>query len=380
MRLPEYKGKLMLEKYGIRTPKGIVFNKNDYVNGRIDYLKLPLPGVVKAQNMIGGRAKSGGIKLCGTIDELKSAISGLFDEGFADNVVDEVLIEEKINIAHETYLSIAIDRTAGNFALIFSGTGGVEIESMPPDTIKNIGISNLIGLQKFHINYAVKPFVENGANADSIRDFIPRLYELLKTENALLAEINPLVLMDDGSLIAADAKIIIDDNVVKASERGQYAEESKLEIAARELGVNLVELGGRIAVISNGAGEGMATIDQIIQAGGSISHWIDLGGGALSAKPEILNKFIEAVMDTKPVVLLFTAFFQIGKCDLFAESIKKIYEKRVGEATYVPKIILRLAGRNALEATKVVENTKLLILDSSQEACERAAELSAGGE
>jgi succinyl-CoA synthetase beta subunit len=380
LRLPEHLSKSMFRKYGIKTPEGVLLTRKEYEDGKLACLKLLTPRVVKAQNMIGGRGKAGGIKLCQSLEEIESVVSSLFRVGFSGKTVNELLIEEKIEIRREAYISIAIDRAAGNFSLMSSGAGGVEIESMASEKMKIIGISNLIGLQKFHVYYAAKPIVDAGADREETHDLIFRVYELFKTEDALLTEINPLVIRNDGSLLAADAKIILDDNVVKL--RGKYSNtgDSGLESASRELGVNMIELGGHIAVISNGAGEGMATIDQIIHAGGSISHWIDLGGGALSAKPEILNRFIEAVMDTKPTVLLFTAFFQIGKCDLFAESFKKIYESRAKYAMYLPKIILRLDGRNAADAKKSAEGTDMLILDSSQEACDMAVRFSAGGE
>ena len=380
MRLPEYRSKELFQKYGIRTPKGIVITREQYESGEVGGRDLMESGVVKAQNMIGGRGKAGGIKLSNSRAELEANIKSLFDNGFSGNVVDELLIEEKISIDKETYVSIAIDRRAGAFALMASGKGGVEIESMDPSNMRVSRISNLIGLQKFQTNYAAGPIAEAGARADEIRDIIAKLYRLLVAENALLVEINPLAILSDGSLIAADAKIILDDNARAPEEKATSAKgQTPLEKAGAALGVNMVKLDGEIAMISNGAGEGMTSLDQIAQAGGALSLWIDLGGGALSAKPEVLDDFIEKVMDTRPKVLLFTAFFQIGKCDLFAESFRKIYKKREAGKAYIPQIILRLDGRNADEAKKCAEGTNMLILDSSLDACLAAVKLSKEG-
>lgn len=381
LRLPEFRSKDIFRNYGIKTPEGVLLTKEQYIHGNIDYAALKVPGVVKAQNMIGGRGKAGGILPCSNAEELKKNVGNLFETGFSGNLVNEVLVEEKISIEKEAYLSIAIDRRAGKFVLMSSGKGGIDIESADPSNMRSVGISNLIGLQKFQTAYAAKPLIEAGASAEAAKEVIANLYRLFKEEKMLLAEINPLVVQSDGSLCAADAKIIIDDNTVRASDKAAMAQQkTPLQSAAEALGVNMVELDGRIAVISNGAGEGMTTLDQIVQAGGSLSLWIDLGGGALSAKPEVLDNFIERVMDTKPKVLLFTAFFQIGKCDLFAESFRNIYLKRKGtKGAYVPQIILRLDGRNAKEAKAFSRGTDMLILDSSQEACEMAAQLSGGG-
>lgn len=381
MRLPEYKSKAIFKKYGIRVPEGSVVKREEYEDKKTAYEELPSPCVAKAQNMIGGRGKAGGIKLSSDRESLKKHVKELFEEGFSGNIVEEILVEEKISIEKETYLSISIDRAAGNFSLIASGKGGIDIESNDASEMRKVEISNLIGLQKYQAAYAAKPIIEAGASREEALDIAAKLYRILKEENALLVEINPLAILTDGSLIAADAKIILDDNARRFAKKDDEIKEKKalspLEEAAKALGVNMVEIGGDIAVISNGAGEGMATIDQIIQPGGSISLWIDLGGGALSAKPEILDDFIESVMDTKPKVLLFTAFFQIGKCDLFAESFRKIYEKRKTAGKYIPQIILRLDGRNAEEAKKFAADTDMLILDSSQEACEAAVGFSA---
>lgn len=380
MRLPEYRSKALFRQYGIRVPVGVTITKEDYHSGLINYDSVVMPSVVKAQNMIGGRGKASGIRICETSEDVKKHIIDLFENGFSGNIVDELLIEEKIAICKEAYLSIAIDRGAGNFCIMASGKGGVEIESMSPSGMRMTGISNLIGLQGFQIMYTAKPFVEAGADLQEMKTIIQNLYSLLKKENALLAEINPLVIRSDGSLLAADAKIILDDNAVKRDEVVCTKNNlSPLEAAGKELGVNMVKLDGNIAVISNGAGEGMTSLDQIAQAGGSLSLWIDLGGGALSAKPEALDNFIEKVMDTRPEVLLFTAFFQIGKCDVFANSFRNICQKRKERNDYLPQIILRLDGRNADKAKEISKGTEMLIMDSSGEACVMAANLAKAG-
>lgn len=382
LRLPEYRSKEIFQNYGIRIPSGTVVTKDAYKAGTIDYNALPVPAVVKAQNLIGGRCKTGGIKFAANAEALRTSVESLFEYGFSGNEIETLLIEEQVDIEKEAYLSFSIDRRAGNFAVMASGNGGIEIESANVAAMRSAGISNLIGLQKFQASYVGKTLVQANANPDAVRDMIARLYRILKEEHALLVEINPLVIQKDGSLLAVDAKIILDDNIVKVSNRVvSHKHGTPLQQAGAELGVNMVELDGEIAVISNGAGEGMTTLDQIVHAGGALSLWVDLGGSALSAKPEVLNNFIERVMDTEPKVLLFTAFFQIGKCDLFAESFREIYYKRKKQAgAHLPQIILRLDGRNAKEAKTYAEGTNMLILDSSQQACETAVRLSKGGE
>lgn len=384
MRLPEFKSKEIFKAYGIRTPDGVCLTKEQYTRGDINFAAMKIPGILKAQNLIGGRGKAGGVLVYNDIEALRAKISALFEEGFSGNAVNMILAEEIIPIERETYLCISIDRRAGEFVLMSSGTGGMDIESVNPSEIRRAGISNLIGLQKFQASYAAKPIAEAGAKEEEAMGVIESLYRIVRKEKALLAEINPLVICPDGSVCAADAKIMIDDNAAGKDDKSGQArqktrQESPLKSAADALGVNIVELGGNIAVISNGAGEGMSTLDQIVRAGGELSLWVDLGGGALSAKPEVLDNFIECVMDTKPDVLLFTAFFQIGKCDFFAESFRKIYMKRKEtKGAYIPQIILRLDGRNAKEAKALSGGTDIRISDSSQEACRTAARLSRG--
>lgn len=382
MRLPEYKSKALFQQYGIKTPNGFTITKNDFAAGVPHCLSKFTQAAVKAQNMIGGRGKAGGIRICKTSEDIKKQIDDLFQNGFSGNSVDEILVEELVSVNKEAYIAISINRRAGNFTLMSSGKGGVEVETMDPSEMRATGISNLIGMQTYQILYIAKQLTKAGAKMDEALALIRNLYKLHKNENALLAEINPLVIQPDGSLLAVDAKIILDDNannIRKTNSPSSARQKTPLQEAAGELGVNMIELDGDIAVISNGAGEGMTTLDQIAKAGGSLSLWVDLGGGALSAKPEILDNFIMKVMDTKPKVLLFTAFFQIGRCDLFAESFRNIYMKRKAKKdNYVPRIILRLDGRNASKANVFSKDTDMIILDSSQDACEMAVKFSMG--
>jgi succinyl-CoA synthetase beta subunit len=368
LRLPEYQGKQIFKDWGIRVPRGFWIRRNDFERGVVEWAGIPIPGVVKAQNLVGGRGKNGGIRKGTTLEEVKKHVSDLFREGFAGNEVEEILVEECLNIVSEAYLSISIDRRERCYSILSTNKGGMEVESLQPKDIRRIAISPLLGLQSYHTAYSARKLSETGATLADIQLLIEKLYEIFIREKATLVEINPLTILSNGEIVAADSKIILDDNA-GAKDRYLFAagntEKTDLQKAGETLGVNMVQLDGDIAIISNGAGEGMASIDQVIKAGGKISIWTDLGGGALSAKPDVLEKFINAVMDTKPKVLLFTAFFQIGLCDLFAQAFVDIIKKRKES----PRIILRLDGRNAEEAKEIVKGSGMLLFNSSNEAC-----------
>lgn len=383
MRLAEYQGKQIFKDWGIRIPRGLLVRRSDFENGSLEWAGIPLPCVIKAQNLVGGRGKSGGIKNGETLEEIKHQVSTLFREGFAGNTVEEVLVEERLEIAAEAYLSISIDRRDRCYSILSTNKGGIDVESLQPNEMRRVDVSPLLGLQGYHVAHSARKLLGTGATLADVQLLTERLYEIFIREKATLVEINPLIILPDGEIVAADAKIILDDNA-GAKDRYLFGvgnlEKTDLQKAGEALGVNMVQLDGDIAIISNGAGEGMASIDQIITAGGRVAFWTDLGGGALSAKPEVLESFINAVMDTKPKVLMFTAFFQIGLCDLFAQAFKDIVRKRKES----PRIILRLDGRNAEEAREIVKGSGMLLFNSSNDAClaavQEAARLRAGRE
>lgn len=380
VRLPEFKSKQIFEKAGIPIPLGKVIYKKDWINNSIDWSDVPVPGVVKAQNMIGGRGKAGGILKGETLEQIISNVNSLFKNGFSDNTVDVLLIEELLDIESEAYLSISVDRRERRFSIMGTNCGGIEIESLSHDQIAQEFVSPLLGCRNYHISPVIKKICEGKENNNvniKAKDILINLYSLFIETKALLVEINPLVFSKKGDMVAADAKIIIDDNsdyLDKIKLQDTNNQQDNLQFSAKELGVNLVVLDGDIAVISNGAGEGMATIDQIVSEGGSVGIWADLAGGALSAKPETFAAFLNSVIDAKPKVILFTAFFQIGKADLFAQSILDICNLRKDK----PLIILRLDGNNADIASEILKGSDLIMLNSSIEACKKAAEIATG--
>lgn len=323
MRLKEYEGKLLFEKYGIPVPKG-----------RLITSVQPEPSMIaKAQTLSGKRFKRGLIRPA-TEENLKELFK----------YCDEILLEEKLNIEAEYYLSLAIEREEKDIILLFSEEGGIEIEDS--SKILKIPYKNISQLP----NKNLLPIIES-------------MYKLMKDYNALLVEINPLALSKN-RLVAADAKIILDDNVKHPEFRKSL---TKLEEEAEEYGLSYVELDGKIAVIGNGAGLVMATLDMVTYFGGKVANFLDLGGGATVEKME---KALQIVIKKKPSLIFINIFGGITRCDQIAQGLINYKSQNKLE---IP-IIVRMIGTNEEEAKKILAENEIKSFDSMEECAKRAVE------
>ena len=289
MRLKEYQGKKLFKKYSILIPKGKI-------------IKSVIPDsskIAKAQILTGKRGKQGLI-LPGTKENLKK----LF------NHATEILLEEKIDIEKEFYLALTIDKKEKEIIILFSDEGGIDVEKS-----KKI----------IRIPYIHKEKISN----NKLLPIITSMYNLMKDYNALLVEINPLALSHD-KFIALDSKIVLDDNF-ESSEFNNNLNTNKLEIKAKEKGFTYVDLTGDIAIIGNGAGLVMSTLDIIQYFGGKASNFLDLGGGASEEKIEAA---IKIVLEKNPKVLFINVFGGITKCDAIAKGIVSYTKKKQTENTF----------------------------------------------
>ena len=292
MRLQEYQSKSLFAKHVLPIPQGRVAATPEEARRFAEELGGAV--AIKAQVLIGGRGKAGGIRLAQTpaeAEEIAAVLLGMDIRGFP---VRELLIEQAVDIAQEIYLGITLDRALRRAVVIASAEGGIEIEQVArdhPDAIHKVAIDPLTGLSDAKTLALARDLGLPEQLYPALSEVARRLYEVYQAHDAMLAEINPLVITGAGDLLALDAKMVIDDNALfrqpdlsalRADEAsdGGTGEETPNERAAREAGLSYVHLGGEIGCVVNGAGLAMATMDVIKLFGGVPANFLDVGGGA----------------------------------------------------------------------------------------------------
>ena len=356
MKMKEYEAKEILSKAGIRIPRGLHIKKG------VEFMVTPAirEAVVKAQVEVAGRGKAGGI-LMAEYDQIPKTVEQLFNAEIKGVPVEEILIEEKLNIQHEYYLSITIDRSKKAPVILFTTEGGVDIEEVAqknPDAIRKAMVHPLLStIPGYTLRYLL-----NGAPKE-IGQVIQKLYTVFMKQDAILAEINPLVMTPDG-LYAADGKIILDDNALARHGITENRDLSERERQADAYGFSFVELSGNIGVIGNGAGLTMATVDLINNLGGKPANFLDVGGGADRVRVAHAVRLLGKMPDVK--VIIVNLLGGITRCDEVAAGI---IEAGVGQ-----KIIVRLAGTNETEGKAILSSKGYLMLDTMEEAVKAAVE------
>ncbi len=356
MKLKEYEAKEIFENAGIPIPRGIVVKKGD------DFLVSPdiEEAVVKAQVEVAGRGKAGGI-LVADYSRIPETAQKLFQTTIAGMPVEEVLIEERLQIEHEYYLSITIDRSKKAPVILFTSEGGVEIEEVARTNPKAIRKATVYPLLSTVPGYTLR-YLLNGAPKE-IGTIIQKLYSVFIAEDALLAEINPLVMTPCG-FVAADAKIILDDNALARHGIAQSRDLSERERKAASYGFSLVELSGNIGVIGNGAGLTMATVDLINLMGGKPANFLDVGGGADRVRVAHAVRLLGSMPGVS--VIIVNLLGGITRCDEVAAGII--------EAGVSQQIIVRLAGTNEAEGKTLLSSKGYQMLDTMEDAVAAAVE------
>lgn len=379
MFLKEFEGRELFRKHGIPVAQSVLLGDRDdfrevldgFVRSNADVDAF----VLKAQILSGKRGKSGGV-LFADRNSLVNEVENFFGQKVRGEVVNEILVQEKLEIDREFYVSIAIDRSRRCPVVIFSEEGGVDIEELAENSPQKILEIPLKNDPQSHLEEVSALLSEKSGLSEELRDgvldIISRLLDLVFQEEALLAEINPLILSPDGDLTAVDAKIIIDNNALERhpdlnhhNVRGY----SPLELEARKHGLAYVELEGDIAVIGNGAGLVMATLDAVDSYGGKPANFCDIGGGASS---EMMSKAVEIVLQKAGVIALFINIFGgITHCD---EVARGILDALKHQSRNLP-IVIRMVGTNDGEAREILETEGLKAYVSFEEAAKKAASL-----
>jgi succinyl-CoA synthetase beta subunit len=377
MDLLEYQGKQLFARHGVPVPSGKPATTVDEAVAAAD--EIGYPCVVKAQVLIGGRGKAGGIKVAkdrGEAREHATAILGMDIRGLT---VHEVWVEAASDIAEEYYASIVFDRSAKAPLVMLSTQGGMDIEEVAdrdPDAIARLHVDPLIGFQPFH---GRRLAYEAGVAADVVRPvaaLLARLYDAFSGEEAMLVEVNPLVVLQDRSVKALDAKVTLDDNSFfrhtdNAALRNVGAEDPQ-ERMAKERGLTYVKLDGDIGILGNGAGLVMSTLDVVAQAGGAPANFLDAGGGS---KADAIVSAVEVILsDEKVKAVLFNIFGGITRCDEVAKGLIEAFDVVKPEVPFV----VRLDGTNDAEGRRLLAEADLPNVHTAatmNEAAEKVVEL-----
>jgi succinyl-CoA synthetase beta subunit len=367
MNVLEYSAKELFQQYGIPTPEGYM------VTSPHDVKEVMFPVVVKAQVQTGGRGKAGGIKFADSTEEAQAAAAEILGMDIKGHIVRKLLIEQKLNVVKELYLGFVVDRSARKVRCIASAEGGMDIESVPKDKL----FSCAFHLEDFLTDEAMTKMVDmlglDDDHNEALVAMTERLYKLFTELDGTLVEINPLVITREGELIAADAKLVIDNDALWRHPDLPAPEDefTPLEQRARADGIAFVQLDGDIGVIANGAGLTMATLDALKAVGGDGGVFLDLGG---TDDPEQVKKAFRLMKDAKPKVVLLHIFGGITKCDTVAIGIRDVLAEECFEAP----VVARIKGRNEDLARQILKDAGLIAAKNLQEAAAMAIEAEGG--
>ncbi len=366
MKLFEYYAKGILARHGIPVPEGFVVSSPDQIRS------VRGPVMVKAQVLMGGRGKAGGIRPADSVEDARKAASAILDLNISGYIAKEVLVERRLDVAKELYLGMTIDRSRKCLLMMASASGGMDIESVPEGEILMLPIDPLIGYQDYIGRKVVGFLGVAKERAAHVEDICRRLCELVLREDAELAEINPLVITKDGRVVAGDAKITIDsDALFRHREYDSLKEDlTPLEEKAKRLDIAFVQLDGNIGVIANGAGLTMATLDSLNTYGGKAGVFLDLGG---TDDPEKVKNAMLLMHEANPKVILLNIFGGITKCDTVAKGVLEAIE---GQRAKIP-IVARIKGVNEEIARTMLKDAGLIPASGLSEAAELASKESA---
>ena len=381
MKIHEYQAKQLLKQYGVPVPQGQVASNPDEVREVAKTLGKRV--VIKGQVHSGGRGKAGAVKLAADANEAEAIGKDLigktlfFAQANSDLKINRLLVEEAVDIDKEIYVAVTQDRVRQRDVLIVSTQGGMDIEEVAhnnPADIARLYIDPLLGLPDYACRQVLFDAKFDKALIGKTIPVLKALYAAYVGTDATLAEINPLVITKDGSVIAGDAKWDIDENALfRHPEFTAFKDESETDPIEREAhrrGIQYVRLeGGDIGIIGNGAGLVMTTMDEVKRAGGSPADFLDIGGGA---KAEAVASSLEIVLSDPNVKgVLFNIFGGITRGD---EVAKGIIEGTKNLDIKVP-IVIRLAGTRAAEGAELLKTTDLIPADTMQAAAEKIVEL-----
>jgi succinyl-CoA synthetase beta subunit len=361
MDLLEYQGKQLFARHGLKVSDGEAVTTVDDAVAAANEIGYPV--VVKAQVLIGGRGKAGGVKLAADESETREHATNILGMDIYGHTVRTLWIEHASDIATEYYASVLLDRSAKAPLVMFSVEGGVDIEEVAEQTPEKLIRHHVDALAGLSRQEAIKIATDGGADADvveGVADTLVGLYEVWLAEDATLAEINPLIVTPEREVKALDAKVSLDEAALYRHPENQALSDSEnedpIERRAKEQGVQYVKLDGDIGILGNGAGLVMSTLDVVAQAGGSPANFLDAGGGSDAAK---IKQAVELILSNERVkAVLFNIFGGITRCDEVANGLIAAFEDLGVGGKRIP-FVVRLDGTNDVEGRKLLQDAAL---------------------
>jgi len=375
LKLFEYQAKQIFAKYNIPTPRG--FLATTATQARETAAKINAPVALKSQVLVAGRAKAGGILFANSPNEAEQAATRLLGKKIKGVNVQSLWIEEKIAIKRELYFSITVDRASRCYVAIASSEGGVEIEetaATSPEKIVKVSINPIYGFRSYHARQIAKKLGYIGNQMNDLASIFLNHYRLAMDFDAELAEMNPLVELPNGKFVAADTRLIIDDNALYRHQDFKMrpleeAEMTPQELEAQKSGLAYVKLDGDVGIIGNGAGLVMATLDAIQLYGGRPANFLDVGGGASS---DMTAAALDIVLSDPDVKVVFINILGgITRCDEVANGVLEA-KKRAG---FTKPMVIRLVGTNEEEGRQILTKAGIHVLDTMEEAAEKTVEI-----
>ncbi len=395
MNLHEYQGKEILASFGVGVQRGIVAGTpEEAVEAAKRLTEETGTGwhVIKAQVHAGGRGKGGGVKLAKNLDEVKSIASDIIGMNLITpqtsaegKKVHQVLVAEDVyypgdSETSEFYISVLLNRGTGRNMIMYSTEGGMDIEAVAehtPHLIFTEEIDPSVGLMPFQARKIAFNLGLSGQAFKGMTKFVASLYKAYVESDSSLFEINPVLKTSDDKILAVDAKVVLDDNALYRrpayAEMRDTREENLVEVEAKEVGLNYVDLDGNVGCMVNGAGLAMATMDLIKMAGGEPANFLDVGGTADAKRVEQAFRLI--LKDENVQAILINIFGGIVRCDRVAQGVVDAYTN-MGDEIKVP-IIVRLQGTNAVEAKEILDQSGLAVHSAVQfqEAADKVKEV-----
>ena len=386
MDLFEYQARDIFEKYNVPVLKGLIADTPEQAQKAAEQIGGTV--VVKAQVKIGGRGKAGGVKVAHSPEEARQAAEKILGLDIKGHVVKRVMIAEGAKIAKEFYFSVLLDRSNRTFLALCSVEGGMDIEQLAeerPEALAKVPIDAVKGIDLAKALEIAKLGGFDDELAAKVAPVFVKLYEVFKKEDTTLVEVNPLVLSEDGQIIALDGKVTLDDNAEFRHEREQMERDEldPLEAKAKQMDLNYVKLDGEVGIIGNGAGLVMSTLDVVAYAGarhGGVkpANFLDIGGGASA---EVMAAGLDVILNDPQVKSVFVNVFGgITACDAVANGIVGALEKLGSKAS--KPLVVRLDGNNVNEGRKILADANhplVTVVETMDEAADKAAELASKG-
>ena len=379
MKLLEHEAKSIFSKYEIPVPKGELATSPS--EARKIAAKLNTPVAIKAQIPVAGRGKAGGILFADSPVKAEIAAKKLLNTQIGGIEVNSVLVEEEISVLRELYFGITVDRSSRSYVAVASSEGGMEIEEIAarmPEKISKTFIDPFYGFHSYQARQIATKLGYEGKQMLNLARILFKQYEVAMDYDAELAEMNPLIETSDGKFVAADTRLIIDDNALYRHPefKKRLTENVELppeELEARRSGLAYVKLEGNIGVIGNGAGLVMATLDAIQLYGGEPANFLDVGGGASADK---MATALNIVLSDPGVEVVFVNILGgITRCDEVAKGILEA-KRRTG---FRKPMVIRLMGTNEEEGRRILTDAGVHVLHSMEEAARRAVETAKTG-